>query len=133
MAKIDFTGVENKFDVVPEGTYPAKLTGVELRDSQTSDAKYYRWEYTLTDPEFSNRRVWQNTSLGASSAWKLAETISALTGSTNPRQIDTDDLIGNVVSVCITHREWQGKTQMNVDSVHALQPRSKSTSRPKIV
>lgn len=110
----------SSFDPLPEGPYVAKLTGVEVREGQKGP--YWSWEFSVVEPDdHENRKLWTNTSLSDSAAWKLKEVFEAFGVAADT---DTDELIGQVVKLAVTQRVIEqgaraGDIGNNVDRVMA--------------
>jgi hypothetical protein len=103
VAKAESSG----FEPLPEGAYHAKLRDV---DTTRSGAKgpYWSWEFEIVDEEYKGRRVWNNTSLSEKAHFKMKETYEAFGADLD---VDTDELIGQVVKVVLTQRTIQEGTR----------------------
>ena len=139
----------SSFDALPEGTYLATLTDVEIREGTV--AEYWSWKYgdlvlMDTDPPTPYPgSQWNNTSLSENARWKMKETFDAFGV---PADTDTDELLGEPVRLVITQRVIEKGARMgeignNVDRVLPAEPddedaepepevRPKATSRKKV-
>lgn len=88
---VDFANVADGFEPIPEGTYVARKTGHELKDSKSSQYQYYSVEYTIDEGEFADRKVWDNYSLNPKSLFAMKKALVAL-GAEFTGEDDTDDL-----------------------------------------
>jgi hypothetical protein len=106
------------FEPLPEGVYPVRLRGVDIREGQK--APYWVWEFEIPEGvEHSGRRFWLNTSLSEAALWKLKEVFTAF--GTTP-DTDTDELLGKRVSAVVVQRVIQagaraGETTNQIDQV----------------
>lgn len=76
MPAIDFSNVQDSFEPVPAGTYPAVLTEITSKVSQKGDP-YLTFAFTLTD-EYEGRKAWRNFSLLPQSLWAVKIALMAL-------------------------------------------------------
>lgn len=107
------------FTPLPAGIYHARLKDVQVRDSKSSDSKYWAWEFECVDDDFSNRRLWVNTSLLPQAQFKLKEVFAAFGVDADT---DSDDLIGEIVKLQVTETtiqagEKKGQTTNEVKRV----------------
>lgn len=124
--KIDFTGVSSNFEPIPAGRYTAVLTGFKINDSKsTAGEKVCVLEYTVSDPEYSGRKAWSQRSLQPQALWMLKKDMIALgaDGEELSGPIDLEEelenLKGNDVELVLSIREFEGRTNNQVDSVSA--------------
>lgn len=95
------------FEPLPDGVYHAKLRDVDTTRSGPK-GPYWSWEFEVIGEEFKGRRLWNNTSLSESAAFKMKETFEAFGA---PLDTDTDDLIGMVVKLQVSQRTIQEGTR----------------------
>ena len=69
---------ERTFDPLPAGTYEARMTGQELKDSQSSEYQYHSIEFTIDEGEYADRKLWDNYSLNPKSLFAMKRTLVAL-------------------------------------------------------
>lgn len=85
------------FSAFSPGIYPLQLTAVDVtKKGKDSGEPYWEWEFTVTSEAPAGargRKLWMNTSLSESSAWKVREVYDAL-GFT--LESDTDEMIGDL-------------------------------------
>ena len=110
---------EGGFQVPDPGTYTARLVECEIKDGP--NAPYLRWTWDLVDHP---AKVFDNTSLAENAMWTVKRAFHALGASPDT---DTDELIGSVVALTISHREYNGKTQLDVVDI---EPIEESTTPP---
>jgi hypothetical protein len=60
--RIDFSEVEDTFEVLPEGRYECVVEDCQVRESKSSDNNYLNWEFKIIDGEYEDRRIWIGTS-----------------------------------------------------------------------
>lgn len=89
------------FDPVEDGIYHLRLLNVD--DSRSGGAgPYWSWEFEVVEPgEFQGRKLWNNTSLSDSAAFKMKETYDAFGAEYD---VDTDDLCGQIVKGAVSTR-----------------------------
>lgn len=92
------------FTPLPAGVYHARLKDVQVRDSKSSDSQYWAWEFECVDDDYSNRRLWVNTSLLPQAQFKLKEVFTAFGVDADT---DTDELIGEIVRLQVTETTIQ--------------------------
>ncbi len=101
-SEVDEAEVQD-FTPVEPGIYPARLREVTVKEGQK--APYWNWEYEIPEGhEKAGRRFWNVTSLSEKARFKLKETFDAFGV---PTTTDTDELIGGLVNLQITHRTIQ--------------------------
>jgi hypothetical protein len=135
--KVDLTDVGGDFDVIPRGKYQAQITDGELREAgeqaKHPGSLYVNWEFTLTEGEFENRKLWTNTSVGHGDECKCGDwkpgsmgNIKSLlfaTGLYTKEQLaesidfEIDDVIGAHVTAIVIIKEYQGDDQNEVKRV----------------
>ena len=91
--KIDFTDADKSttgarsFEPMPTGFYEADITDIEIVEVASGDNKgkpMFKVEYTLSDGDFANRKLWSNVMLftvydkeGQPNNWFLAQFLKA--------------------------------------------------------
>lgn len=103
---------EDGFKMPDPGKYRAKLTECELHEGQ--NAPYLRWTWQLVD---HTARVWDNTSMSDAAIWTVKRAFSALGADLTT---DTDELIGSEVILTLSHRDYNGKVQLDVQDIEPL-------------
>ncbi|SRR5258706_4541048 len=102
--KVNLADVEQKdFDPIPAGRYHFKITDGEIREAgpqaKNPGSEYVNWELTVQEGEFTDRKVWTNTSFLANSLWRVQQLLAA-TGKYTEDQLsgeldfEIEDLIG---------------------------------------
>ena len=121
MGVIDFSNVASGFEPIEPGTYLANLTSLEMK--QGPKGPYIKWEFTLSEGEHANRKVWNNTSLAPQSLWVLKQILKDAFKFSDEElsgNFDTDELtelVGQEVAVVLTNEDYQGQTQTRVVAV----------------
>lgn len=111
MPVVDFTNVETKsFELLPRGDYLLRITGAEIRDSQSSEYQYLNLEFNVVDPaEFVDRKQWDSMSFSPAALWKLKDFLLA-SGYTEEDlagefELDPEALIGGEVYARIAQKK----------------------------
>ncbi len=87
------------FEPLEDGVYHARLRGVEVSDNAgKSGFHYWKWEFEVVEEPYINRRLWTNTSLAPTAAFKLKEMFDAFGVDTDT---DTDELCGQIVRLVV--------------------------------
>jgi len=66
---IDFDTTEQEpdqgrdFTPLPSGTYPAMVTGSDVKQAKTGGGTYAKFEFTIIDGQYANRKVWSQITL----------------------------------------------------------------------
>jgi len=117
---LDFDGIED-FDNIPAGVYPAvieKLTyrpAKEASESQDGKAKSasVSVEYTVTDPEYEGRKLWQNLYFTPKAMWRAARFFKVF--GEDYRELDVDEETGIVLSPSLGGIAVEVKTYVDGD------------------
>lgn len=110
--RIDFSGVETKnFDAIPAGSYKAKVTNYEVRESgpnaKNPGAQYINWEFTIQEGEYEGRKQWTNTSLLPQALFALKDMLAA-TGKfevDGELDFDPDDVVGADLVIVVKRKK----------------------------
>lgn len=127
--RVNFADVEDGFKPIPAGTYRARVTDGELRESgpnsKNPGSEYINWEFTISHGDFEGRKQWLNTSLLPHALFGLKGLIAA-TGKFTDEELASDDfdfdinelLEGNPeVMIVVNQSEYEGETRNNVKRV----------------
>jgi len=125
--RVNFTDVESTtFEAIPKGTYKAKITDGEIRESgpnaKNPGAQYINWEFTIQEGEYTSRKQWLNTSLLPQALFSLKGLLEA-TGRFTQDQLDGDldfeieDVLGSDVVIVVNTREYEGEMRNDVKRV----------------
>lgn len=76
--RIDFSEVEDTFDVLPEGRYECVLEDCQVRESKSSDNNYLNFEFEVVDGEYEDRRIWIGKSFSPKALAQMEQTLVAL-------------------------------------------------------
>lgn len=109
MAKVlpDFSeAVELTSTPMPVGTYPTRITGVELKDTKAGDAKYLKIKHTVFGLEgdlakFNSWPIFGNYMTSGKGAGRLKELLAIL--GIKPDELDTEALPGREVKITIAY------------------------------
>ena len=112
---------QSKAAVVPNGTYPAKLTSI--KQFENAYGERVGFEFTLQDGEVDGMTVMRSTSPNLSPKSKLAELLRGLLGRDLAEfeltgGMDVEDLIGTECKVLVLQsRGKSGQMYSNVEQV----------------
>jgi hypothetical protein len=107
-----FRDVSDTFEPVPAGTYNARVSGGELKesgpDAKHPGSQYIAWEFDIVDPGFENRKAWLNASLHENAKPVLKRTLRAFGFAADELdaddfQLEIDDVIGKSVRLVIVN------------------------------
>ena len=138
--KIDFTEEDKAttgargFEPMPSGFYEADITDIEIVEVASGDNKgkpMFKVEYTLSDGNFANRKLWSNVMLfnvldkdGKPNNWFLAQFLKA-TGNSVALDAGTipaiEDLQGKHVTLSVRKSVNKYKTQRSADGETVFQ------------
>lgn len=92
------------FEPLPDGAYHLRLNQVDS-EREGPSGPYWSWEFDVVEPgDYTNRKLWNNTSLSEAAAFKMKETYDAFGV---PYDTDTDDMCGQVVKAIVSIRTIQ--------------------------
>ena len=126
--RVDLSATQGSFDAIPAGRYQAKLSDGEIRISgdqaKHPGAEYINWEFTVTEGEFTDRKLWQNTPWSHGECdcgnWKSGslfglKNILKATGIWSDEELDSpefdfeiNDVIGSDFTLTVAVRQYQG-------------------------
>jgi hypothetical protein len=96
---------------LPEGTYKAKISDIEIKEQAFPEATKISVEFTVDDGEFTGRKTWWNTTLSEQTTDKAFSFIKgqickmAGVDSTNGNPLDTlTNARGNVCEIDLTYK-----------------------------
>jgi hypothetical protein len=110
----DKAGQDN---LVPEGTYVARIDKVEERKGKDSGEPYWNLELTVVDPtDFEGRKVWDILMLNPQSMWKLRAVCVSAGISVEGRAgaFDSEELLQQEVQIKVIHEAYQGQARARV-------------------
>jgi len=123
---VDFTGVSDGMDPIPEGIYNARVFDVELRTSVNSGNQYLNWTFRIDGGEYDGRRLFFVTSLKKDALWNLKRTLKALQfGGDLNGQVDLGDLdnfLGKQCRISVGIENYLGEPRNRV--LRVLPPES---------
>jgi len=120
----DFSETEAvKFELLPEGTYNAKVYDYELKTSSNGN-EMINFEFQITDEKFKTKKAWYLQVVEGKSKpyWLgLLETLSGLTKEEIAKQFkepkDLEKLIGKKCRLRIKHEIYEGNKKQRVKKV----------------
>lgn len=135
--RVDLSGTQGSFDVLPAGRYLSKLTDAEVRtagpNAKHEGSEYINWEFTVIDGEFEDRKLWNNTPWSHGSCdcgdWKSGslfglKAILKSSGIWDDEELDSpefdfemNDVIGADFTLVVGVRQYQGDDQNDVKKV----------------
>lgn len=124
--KIDFSNVQSGFELMPEGTYEAALTGFNIAPSKSSGQPTVTLEFTVQEGDYTGRKLWQAHSLQPHALFALKRTLIALGVPEDELEgaIEVEDtleqLTGEMVRLDVGHRTYEGETYSNITKIRAL-------------
>jgi len=125
MFEVDFSEVQDAFELIPNGQYVGYVTDVEVKKKEGSQYPYWNWRLTISEGKFRDRSVYMTTSLNPSILWRLKKMLSTafhvdsdvLRGKV---QIERDELLGVRVGMVLQQETYNGKTNSKcVDLIDA--------------
>lgn len=112
MVKVDFSSLNNTYDLVPEGTYSAEIIKVQLKSNKNNNGNHLCWTLKLTDsPEEWNCLLFIITPLAENALWRLKKLLKVLHYpiSNDIADIDSDKLAGRKLIVTVVQEKYRGK------------------------
>jgi len=133
---INFSDVPS-MEPLPAGRYPIVVASVQMLQSASSSNMRLSWALDVTEGEFSERRLFMNTSLAPKSLWflrSLLEKFGMFQDSLDFKAEDDGTLIepefvGRVALAVVDQEEYQGVQRNRVTD---LLPIEKVTSKPTL-
>lgn len=111
--------------VVAEGEVEVTITKIELKTSQSSGNPYLNWEFTISEGDFENSKIWMITSLTEKALFRLKQICESL-GYEHEIEFEVDEdtnqviypnLVGTAVTLDVYHEEYQGRKQARVKEI----------------
>lgn len=124
----DFSeALEGDREPIPVGKYPARIMGVEAKESQNGNP-YLNWKYEIFGCEgeltgLNGRTVFGMTMISGPGSFRLKQLLEA-TDTDQDQPFDTDDLIGAEVELTLSQRSVARQ-----DGTTAVYPDVKSISK----
>lgn len=123
---IDFSDVQD-FDVLDEGEYPVMIEKAEFKPSREEGKfPYINLELTITDELHKGRKLWMILSFSPKALWRMKDVFENLGIYDDSMEVDYDEdtmlvvdpeLAGLPAIAVVTHREWEGRTQTQVEAL----------------
>ena len=108
---------------IPDGSYEARLDKVDTSDHPMTGVTATNLEYTITDGEHRDRKVWDNVTHRDDTMWKVAKIWNAMGMTGQPADWSEFSLklsqycTSKHFTVTVKNREYNGKTYTNVTGV----------------
>ena len=139
---IDFSDVQD-FDVMDEGEYPVIIDKAEFREAREEGKfPYINLEMSVSEGNNKGRKLWMILSFSPKALWRMKDVFENLGVYNDSVEVDYDEdtmlvvdpeLAGLPAVAVVTHREWEGRTQTQVDALISAedQPGKKAPSTSK--
>jgi len=117
---VDFTGVQDGFALVPEGTYPAVVYDIEVRNSKTSGAPYLNWQLKIQGGDNDNQSVFFMTSLQPKALFSLKRVLKNLRPNMDLdglADLDLEELKSLPCRVVVVHEMYNNEKQARVKNI----------------
>ena len=119
---------DGDFETLPVGEYPCFVYELEGTQAKSSGNPMLKITLKVAKGDYKNRQLWVNAVLTAKAWWKVEEFFEAVGYDIDelPETAETageiaaavkEDVLGSKVLAKVSHREWNGKTQENVDKL----------------
>lgn len=96
---------ESSFDPIPAGTYSAKITKTELKQTRSGDGQYISVQYAILGPSHQGRIIFDNLNIDNPNgqAVKIAyQRLAQIMKAANLETVeDTDEFVGAVVNIVL--------------------------------
>lgn len=139
---IDFSDVQD-FDVMEEGEYPVVIDKAEFREAREEGKHpYINLEMSVSEGNYKGRKLWMILSFSPKALWRMKDVFENLGVYDDSVEVDYDEdtmlvvdpeIAGLPAIAVVTHREWEGRTQTQVDALISAedQPGKKAPSGKK--
>ena len=135
--RVDLSGTQGTFDVLPAAKYEAKLSDGEVREAGPNakhpGSEYINWEFTVSEGDYDGRKLWTNTPFSHGSCdcgdWKVGSLFSLKnilksSGIWSDEELDSpefdfeiNDVIGSDFTLVVAIRQYQGDDQNDIKRV----------------
>lgn len=114
---IDLGGVSEKNDYapLPPGKYTMQAINIELKDSKTGNGKYVSAEFAILDPNFSERKVFENYNIIHSNAQTVEIALKAIKQWVKAVGYTGDERLTMGLLKSLEGREFIGTLKIEVD------------------
>jgi hypothetical protein len=129
----DVNDNSGNFEPLKEGDHPVTIVDTEIKDTKAGTGKYIQITYQTAN----NRKAWgrynvMNSSEKAQNIGRAQyKGVNLACGFTNWCE-DPQELIGSEVIITIKHRDYEGKTQVDVVNVKAPEHESSPTNEDQV-
>ena len=126
-----------------EGEYPVVIDKAEFRPSREEGKyPYINLEMSVTEEKYKGRKLWMILSFSPKALWRMKDVFENLGIYDDSMEVDYDEdtmlvvdpeLVGLPGIAVVSHREWEGRTQTQVDALISSddQPGKKAPSTGK--
>ena len=128
--KVDLSGSDpekatgRNFEPAKPGTYAAKIVEVDQTEAKSSGNQMLVFTYEITQPgSEKGKKLWDRAVLTDTAMWKLDQILQAVGMASKKKRklnLDTDDLIGESLSVTVKRGEYEGNPTAEVARVAEL-------------
>lgn len=141
---IRFSGGKNTYEVLPQGTYDFEIKSVEQGTSKSNNPQL-KVQLEVVEGPLAGKKTTHWYSLLPQAAWRLSEFAAAAggtmvdTGEVDEKgepimELDENSLVGLFVRGTIEHREYQGRTNADlnkpVESPFGVEPAAPAGKAP---
>lgn len=115
-----------EFELIPEGVWNTRIVKSEIKTSQNGN-DYVNWTMDIFGAEgdyekYNNQKIWHITMCSGKASGMLKKFVTVVTGEEPKAEFDTDDLLGESLSVTIGHSpDNNGEARAKVKAVAAIQ------------
>lgn len=122
---------------IPEGIHPFEITGMEVKDSRSSEHPYIAVTLScVAQGPNEGKTVWANLSYSPKARWKMEEFLDAVGAPADVEDWDAEEVIGDRIRVLIEHGTTpDGNTRENAskllpwEETEGVVPEAKDFSR----
>ncbi len=120
---VDLSEVQDNFEVLPKGVYPAIVHSVEYQISQNSGNPMWKVTMEISEGEYEGRKfptylTWRGNGLPGTKRTVTALWPSLLEGPFNAREVaESGDLEGTACRIRLDIRPYEGQKRNNIRSV----------------
>lgn len=110
---------------LPPGTWNARVTGIELKDTKAMDAKYFQWELTIFGAagelsRWNNWKINHRTMTSGKGAGMLKAFVKACTGQELTGAFDFALLVGSEIQITTVEGKQQDGSPSKYPEVKAV-------------
>jgi hypothetical protein len=120
---LNLDDVGNSFTLIEPGRYPARVVGIEEKESSTGNPMLV-WSWELEGGDYSGQEIKSFTSLQDHALFGLKQHLEAF-GVSGEVDLDTDKLIGKTAVLTITKTKTRSKNtgeEIEVNRINLVSP-----------